>query len=202
MVDSTLVRSALFGVRNVDKTQQGHIGKCAVAGGQIRNAVVEARKYDGVVGKTANTAIEAFRTLSREEKVFEYAGKALKLAGDYVNPLICVSAGIDVLMSDDKEKAFVENSFGLAGMFAVESMMKKHLDKIVKIKGIDTIAEQVTKFASQFKYGKHLPAVAHGGAFVIGSCLAYAVSQKFGNLLMGGDKKQKTIQKSEETAVV
>lgn len=202
MVDSTIVRSGLFGLRNVDKTQQGHIGKCAVAGGQIRNAIVEARKYDGVVGETAKTAIEALKSLSQEQKVFDYAGKALNLAGKYINPLICVSAGIDVALADDKEKAFVENTFGLAGMFAVESMMKKHLDKIVKVKGIDTIAEKVMKFASKFKYGKHLPAVAHGGGFVIGSCLAFAASQSFGSLLMGGDKKQKTTQKTEETAVV
>lgn len=192
MVDSTLIRSAVFGVRNVEKTEQGHVGKAAVAGGQLRNAVFEARKYDGVIGETADTAVKALQGFAKETKVLEVAGKALKIAGDYVNPLICVSAGIDVALSDDKEKAFVENSMGLGGMFVVESLMKKHLDSVVKIKGIDKIAEKVMKFASTARGGKYIPAIIHGGAFVVGSCLAYSASQKFGDVLMGADKKAKT----------
>lgn len=192
MVDSTLIRSTCFGIRNIDKTQQGHVGKAAVASGQIRNAIVEARKYDGFVGKTANTAVEVVKGFFKNEKVLAYAGKALNFAGDYVNPLICVSAGIDVALSDDKEKAFVENSMGLGVMFGVETLMKKHLDSVVKIKGIDTIAEKVMKFASTARGGKYIPAIAHGGAFVVGSCLAYAAGQNFGDVLLGKDKKAKT----------
>lgn len=185
MVDSTLIRSTVFGVRNVDKTQQGHVGKFAVAGGQLRNAIVEAQRLDGIIGKTANTAVDTFKTLSKQEKALEVAGKGLKWAGQYVNPLIVVSSGIDVAMSDDKEKAFVENSIALGAMFGVEKLMKNHLSDVVKIKGIDKIAQRISKAAEGTRYGKYLAPVAHGLTFVAGSCMAYAAGQKFGSLLMG-----------------
>lgn len=188
MVDSALVRSTVFGIRNIDNSQKGHVGKTAVAGGQIRNAIVAAREVDGVVGQSATTFIDTCKTLSKQEKVFELAGKALNLAGKYVNPLIVVSSGIDVAMSDDKEKTFVENSIALGAMFAMENYMKKHLADVVKIKGISNIAEKITKATENTKYGKYVAPVTHGLAFVVGSCTAYAAGNKFGSLLMGDNK--------------
>lgn len=192
MVDSTLVRSAVFGVRNVDNAQKGHVGKSAVAAGQIRNALFEAKKLDGVLGETASTAIEALKSVTKHGKALEVAGKAVNLAGQYVNPLICVSAGLDVAMADDKEKAFVENTAGLGTMFAAEKLMKKHLDEVVKIKGIDKIAAKVSEVAGKTKYGKFIPGIIHGLTFVVGSCTAYSVGKNFGTTLMGGKTQENT----------
>jgi len=104
--------------------------------------------------------------------------------------LICVSSGIDVLMAKDKESALVENAGALGGMFAVEALMKKHLDDVVKIKGIDKIAESVMKYSTKNKYTKAIPAMIHGVAFVIGSCTGYSVGQKFGQMLLNKPQTQ------------
>ena len=213
MVDSSMFRSIGFGLKNVDNTQKGQPAKILVAGGQGYNAFAELKKYntvsncindirgdiwsalekaqkaDGLIGKTANTAVDAFNTISKETKIFSYAGEALGFAGKHINPLICVSACVDVALADDKEKTFVENSMGLGAMFATESFMKKHLSDVVKIKGVDKIAASVMKAVEHTKYGKYVPAIVHGATFIVGSCLAYATGQKCGNALMGGDTK-------------
>lgn len=180
-----VVSSAIFCARSVDKAEnKGQFGRWAVAAGQAKKVVDYVQGLDNKVGKTTKTAVDAMQTASKSEKLLKFGGQALELAAKNVNPLICVSSGIDVLMADDKESALIKNVCGLGTMFAVENVMKNHLDDVVKIKGIDKIAQKVMTWAKTFKGGeKVVPAVIHGAAFVIGSCTAYNVGNKFGTLV-------------------
>lgn len=180
-----VVSSAIFCARSVDKAENnGQFGRWGVAAGQAKKVVDYVGTLDNQVGKTTKTAVDAMQTASKSEKLLQYGGKALDFAAKNVNPLICVSSGIDVLMADDKESALIKNTCAVGTMFAVENVMKNHLDDVVKIKGIDKIAQKVMKWAKTFKGGeKAVPAIVHGAAFVIGSCTAYNVGNKFGTLV-------------------
>lgn len=193
---SNIVSSAIFCARNVDKAENhDKIGRWAVAAGQGKKVVDYVRTLDNEVGKSANEAVEGLKMFSKSEKLLSYAGKAVDFASKNVNPLICVSSGIDVLMADDKDEALVKNAAALSTMFAVEHVMKKHMDDVVKIKGIDKIAEKVMGFAKRFKAEGKVPAIAHGVAFVVGSCVAYNVGEKFGSLVINkvrGEEKNRS----------
>lgn len=190
---SNVVSSAIFCARNVDKAEsQGKIGRWAVAAGQAKKVADHVASLDNIYGKHAKASIDALKTLSKSEKLLHYAGKAVDFASRNVNPLICVSAGIDVLSSDDKESALVTNGTALASMFAVEHLMKKHLSEIPKMECMKGITEKVLKFAGGSKAKGKIPSIIHGVAFVVGSCTAYGVGEKFGQLLVGKKAEQQS----------
>lgn len=184
-------QTGLFCGRNIEATSQGHVGKAAVVVGQARNLAGHVATLDNKIGKATKSALEAFKKIAQNDKVVDGVGKVVDLAGKYVNPLICVSAGIDVITSDDKESALVTNATALASMFTVEHLMKQHLDKVPKIKGIDKIAGKVMEVAKECKCEGKLPSIIRGVAFVVGSCVSYDIGHKFGNLLLGKNVNSK-----------
>lgn len=52
------VASGIFAYRNADKTQNGEIGRSAVALGQTAGLVQEVAKYDGLAANTARSALD------------------------------------------------------------------------------------------------------------------------------------------------
>lgn len=182
--------SLLFGTRNIEKANEGHVGKIAVATGQAKKVADYVATLDNKAGDTTRSIFQSVEKAAKSEKLLEYAGRAVNFAAKNINPLICISAGIDVLSSDDKEAAIVTNSTALASMFAVEHLMKKYLDEIPKFDCLKGISEKVMKFAKENKCEGKLPAIIHGVAFVIGSCTAYSAGEKFGQLLLGNREKQ------------
>lgn len=194
---SNVISSAIFCARNVDKAEsQDKIGRWAVAVGQAKKIADYVTTLDNSVGKETSSAINIIKDYSKGKQVLNYAGKAINFASENVNPLICVSAGIDVLNAKDKDSAIVTNAAALTGMFAVENQMKKHLDDIPKISGVKEaikkfttskigkeIVANVTKFAEKNKCTKGIPTLIHGAAFVVGSCTAYNIGEKFGRLV-------------------
>jgi hypothetical protein len=188
---SSIVASTLFCGRNVGKCEKGQFREPVVVG-QGANALKYITTLDNSIGKGARTAVEALETLAKNEKLFDVAGKAVKLASEYVNPLICVSSGIDVLMSDDKESALITNTAALTSMFAVEGLMKKHLEEIPKMEFMKGITKGVMEFATKYKCEGKLPSIIHGVAFVVGSCTAYGLGQKFGTMVVREVKSAET----------
>jgi len=198
---SNVVASAIFCARNVDKAEnQGKVGRWGVAAGQGKKVTDYVAGLDNKVGKTTKTAVESLKTFAQGSKTLEYAGKAVKFASNHVNPLICVSAGLDIAMADEKDKkaAIVTNVAGLSSMFAVENLMKKHMDEIPKLNCFKEISEKIMNFCSKTPARGKIPAIIHGVAFVVGSCAAYSVGEKFGNLLLG--KKETKSGTEEELA--
>lgn len=182
-----IVSTTLFCAKNLNNVGNGHDSKWLPASGQLAKLGKEINKYDNAISRGTKSAVDALKGVVKNEKVFEYAGKAIDLASKSINPLICASAGVDVLMADDKESALITNTAAVASMFAVEGLMKKHLKNTLKdvseIKGMDKITEEVMRSASKYKHGGKLPAIIEGATFVLGSGLAYNFGQKFGSLV-------------------
>jgi len=190
----TVARTAIFSGRNIDKSANGKAREGAALG-QTKNLFDELAKFEGKIGNGAKTALNALKEFSRSSKPLEYAGVAADFASKHVNPLICVSSGIDVLMSDDKEYALATNAAGLGAMFGVEHLMKQHLGDVIdsvktdvlKIKDSYKTVDKVVSFAQRAGKGKLTP-IIKGVAFVVGSCAAYSAGEKFGKLLLGREE--------------
>jgi len=199
---SNIVSSTIFCARNIDKAEnQDKVGRWAVAVGQGKKVVDYVRTLDNQFGRNTNALIHDVKIASEQEKLLEYTGKALNFASKNVNPLIIASSGLDVLMADDKKSALVKNATALSAMFAVEHLMKEHLDDITKIKGVDKVAKNVMEFAAKHSCEGKLGAIVHGVAFVVGSCTAYSVGEKFGSLILNKtDSKEKSENKETNSA--
>ena len=181
------VASGIFAYRNADKTKNGDIGRGAVTLGQTAGLVQEIAKYDGVAANAARSTLSVFSDLAKQNKAFEYAGKATKFAIDNVNPLICASSVIKTAMSDDKVGTGITELGALSAMFAGEGFVKQNYDNIVKSK---TCRDIVAKASSQkylkpiFKYlEKHkltgkAESVIKGLVFVAASMSSYAAGEK------------------------
>jgi len=194
---SNPVASMIFCCRNVDKVEyENKMGRLPVAIAQANNVFQAVQELDNVVGKKAKNASTILRDFAKEEKALSYVGKGVQFLSKHVNPIICVSSAVDVLKADDQQTALLTAGGGLGAMFVAESQMKKHLDKVPKMKFMEKITEHVMKFAKSHRCEKGLPAIAHGVAFVIGSCCAYSLGEKFGSVVAKGLKGEEA--KSEK----
>lgn len=183
------IASFIFAYRNVDKTQNGDVGRSTVAIGQAAGLFQEVSKYDGMVATTARSAVSVFSKLANEHKAFEYAGKAVQFAADNVNPLICASGVLKTAMSDDKIGTGVTEVAALSAMFAGEGMIKKYYDNAINSHSVKDGIEKLSKtdvLKPMFKYlEKHnlkgkVGAIIKGLIFVGGSITSYAAGQKLG----------------------
>lgn len=169
----------LFFLRNGNRAQNGEGGRGFVAIGQGAKAIRQICEYDNIFARGTKSAVNAFKTIAENDKVFNGIAKGVKFASENVNPLIVVSSGINVLTSDDKQSAVISEAGNLIGMFAMEGWMKKNLDNILKNLPISK---------------KWLP-IVKGIAFVIGSIGASTIGYKLGNI---GALKLKTINEKSQ----
>lgn len=186
------VASGIFAVRNADKTRQGDVGRGAVTYGQTAGLVQEIAKYDGIVSKTARSALSVFSDLAKESKAFEYAGKATNFAINNVNPLICVSGVVKTATSDDKIKTGITEAVALSTMFAGEAVIKHCYDNIVNSQNCKNILEKaktkkvlkpVFEYLSKHNLNGKAATIVKGLTFVAGSITSYTVGQKMGDEL-------------------
>lgn len=203
------VASGIFAYRNADKTQNGEIGRSAVVLGQTAGLVQEVAKYDGLAANTARSALSVFSDLAKQNKAFEYAGKATQFAVNNVNPLICASGVVKTAMSDDKVKTGITEIAALSAMFAGEGMIKKYYDKTVSSSSVQNGIKQLSEnkmFKPIFEYlEKHklkgkAEAIIKGLTFVAGSMTSYSAGQEMGEHISKRVKanlgiKEKTPQK-------
>lgn len=126
------VANILFTIRNGNRTQNGEGGRGLVTVGQAAKFFKQVKNYDNIFGDMTKSAINAFSKISENDKTFRYLSRGVKFASENVNPLICVSSGINVITAKDKQTELIAEAGNLAGMFAVEGWMKKHLDGIIE----------------------------------------------------------------------
>lgn len=196
---SNIVSSAIFCARNFDKTESKlqddktsvAASRFLIAAGQGKKVLDYVRTLDNEIGHGANGAVDAVKAVGKDNKLFKYGVEAIDFASKKINPLIIASSGLDVLTSDDKDSTLITNAGALSAMFATEDLMKKHMDKIPKMKYIKPIAEKIMKFAAKHGMEARLPAAVHGVAFVVGSCAAYSMGEKFGSLVAKKVKEDK-----------
>ncbi len=183
------VASGIFACRNADKTRNGEIGRSAVALGQTAGVVQEVAKYDGMVANTARSAVSVFSDLAKQNKAFEYAGKATQFAVNNVNPLICVSGVIKTATSDDKVKTGITEAAALSAMFAGEGLIKKNYDSLIKSKTSKNLLKKasntkilkpVFEYLEKNKLGGKVGNIIKGLAFVGVSITSYTLGQKAG----------------------
>ncbi len=157
------VATALFSVRNADKTTSGDIGRLPVTVGQSAAAVKAAAQMDNPISKALSQGLE----VAKSDKVVSKLGKVVKFASDNVNPLIVASSGLKVALADKEERknTIITETGCLAGMFIGEGLMKKHLDKVLEklpvnkkwipiIKGLVFVAGSITSSTIGQKIGK------------------------------------------------
>ena len=157
----------LFFIRNGTRAQNGESGRSFVAVGQGAKLVKQVCTYDNIFAKGTKSAVNAFKTVAQNDKIFNGISKGVKFASENVNPLIVVSSGINVMTSDDKQTAAITEAGNLAGMFAMEGWMKKHLDDIVK----------------ELPISKKWQPIVRGVAFVAGSIGVSTLGSKIGKLV-------------------
>lgn len=164
---SNAVSSLIFACRNVNKTENGEIGRAPVAAAQSINVLNQVSKYNKVIAKGTDAAVSVFEDLAKKSKPVDYAVKGVKWATKNVNPLICVSGGIKVAMSDDKSSAAIKEIAALSTMFAGETAAKKLLPKIVEklpvghkvggvIKGLLFVGASIASYSAGEKLGANL----------------------------------------------
>ena len=208
-----IVSSTIFCARSTNKVENGDISRLPVAIGQTRNVVNTVMTFDSALGKTAHTAVKALELAAKNDSFLKYVGKGVNFVGDHINPLIIFSAGVKVATADDKTSAAIQQASALSAMFTVEHAMGKYLQKgvddsiknIKKLedkKGFEGIIKSVRGFIEKHKLQGKLSKVIYGVLFVVGSCSAYSVGQKFGTNVANqvrGNKAQKNETQSNES---
>lgn len=187
MIDFSTV---LFFLRNGNRAQNGEGGRGFVAIGQGAKVVKQICEYDNIFGKGAKSAVNAFKTVAQNDKVFNGISKGVKFASENVNPLIVVSSGINVLTSEDKQSTVIAEAGNLAAMFAMEGWMKKNLDNVLKNLPINK---------------KWMP-IVRGIAFVIGSIgastIGYKIAKTFAAKLKVTNEKAEMEEKQQHESIV
>ncbi len=187
MIDFSTV---LFFLRNGNRAQNGEGGRGFVAIGQGAKVVKQICEYDNIFGKGAKSAVNAFKTVAQNDKVFNGISKGVKFASENVNPLIVVSSGINVLTSEDKQSTVIAEAGNLAAMFAMEGWMKKNLDNVLKNLPINK---------------KWMP-IVRGIAFVIGSIgastIGYKIAKTFASKLKAANEKAEMEEKQQHESIV
>lgn len=187
MIDFSTV---LFFLRNGNRAQNGEGGRGFVAIGQGAKVVKQICEYDNIFGKGAKSAVNAFKTVAQNDKVFNGISKGVKFASENVNPLIVVSSGINVLTSEDKQSTVIAEAGNLAAMFAMEGWMKKNLDNVLKNLPINK---------------KWMP-IVRGIAFVIGSIgastIGYKIAKTFASKLKVANEKAEMEEKQQHESIV
>ncbi len=192
---SNVVSTTIFCMKNTNKADNGDVGRGVVATAQVNNIFKAVSAYDNKVGKTTKAAVDAFEQISKENKAVAYAGKGLNFLSRNINPLICVSSGIQVLTSDDKERAGIIQGTALGTMFIGEGTMKNQFPKLKEYKGVDKLIKNIQKFAKKWHCEKGLPAVIKGLTFVTGSTLSYAVGEKLGKMTVKSIRNENVFEK-------
>ena len=164
---SNAVSSLIFACRNVNKTENGEIGRAPVAAVQSINVLNQVSKYNKAIAQGTDAAVSVFENLAKKSKPVDYAVKGVKWATKNVNPLICVSGGIKVAMSDDKPSAAIKEVAALSTMFAGESIAKKVLPMLIE----------------KLPLGNKAGAVVKGLLFVGASIASYSAGEKLGTVL-------------------
>ena len=144
-------------------------------------------KYVDALSKTLNSS-------KNTSKLLEWASKGANLAGELVNPLLCVAAGARVLNAEDKKSSFIQEGAAMLGMFGIEGVIKSNLGlngkpaKYVNNRFLRNIANNTKTFLATTKFLNKIPTnrltgILKAAIFVIGSCTGFALGQKVGKLI-------------------
>lgn len=161
---SNAISSLIFACRNVNKAENGEIGRAPVAAAQGINVLNQVSKYNKVIAKGTDAAVSVFGEMAKKSRPVDYAVKGVKWATKNVNPLLCVSGGLKVVMSEDKTSTAIKEVAALSAMFAGEATANKLLPKLIE----------------KLPVGSKVGAIIKGILFVGASIASYSLGEKLG----------------------
>lgn len=132
----SITSSGVFSFRKVDSAANStnpFVGamNMDIAGGQVLNAakgVSNVAKYsENALSSGIVSAEESIKNLAKTDKVVGGISKVLNFTADNINPLICLTSGVKVATSDNKEEALVEEGCALGAMFGSETLAKRFI---------------------------------------------------------------------------
>ena len=159
-------------------------GRGVVAGAQAASAVRNGAKDGSIFSKPFKGILNYCEKLAENKEALGRVSKYVKLASENVNPLIVASSGLNIALAEDKQSAFITETGTLTGMFLMEGMMNKHLDKLV----------------DKLPVNKKLAPIVKGIAFVIGSVGASGVGKAAGSAVAKAVKDSNTKYSQEQIA--
>jgi len=171
---SNVISSLIFAHRNIDKTQNGDIGRAPVAAAQCVNVLNEVSRYNKAVAQGTDAAVSIFKDMAKTNKAAEYAVKGVSWATKNVNPMIAASGVLKVAMSDDKLSAGITETSALATMFAGEKLANKALEALGKCNFKNA------NIAKLFNKSSKVGAIVHGLLFVAASIASYSAGEYMG----------------------
>ena len=143
--------------------------------------------------KRADEYLKAFEKFEKGSGVLAATAELVDFLSKNINPLICATSGLQVLLSDNKEETFMDKAVSLPCMFAAENYVKNQIggkgeaiaDKMYQL--IKACAGSSLKepklFASAPSKLKLIGMIIEGGALVGASITAAVGGSKIGKSL-------------------
>ena len=214
---SPIVYNAIFSTRRanrgaeaMEETPLYGAMNMTIAGAQVFKGAQAAQQVAKTISPAAEiTAVNignSVKTLSESSKVIGGVGKALGAVGNYINPFICLTSGVKVFSSKDKEDTLKRESVRLASMFAFEGASKRILgmgeNKALykNISFVNNLVDSAKTYCKNKKlFGKipltFAPQIAEGLIFAGMSIAGYKVGNAISNKLFGKEELEtKTTQ--------
>ena len=230
-----LGKSSTFAVRNADKTANGDYVRGLVTAGQTNNAIKAIATWDNAIGKKAGSYVNvvehaaapwdpkatkvctatAAGAAAGKKTAAGLAAYGLKIASDYVNPLIVVSGGVKVANAKDKKTELINQGCAIGGMFAGEKTAYRLLtpegraliqDKTFAqkgpIKSLLNVMTKLDKYAANTKssrFGRIAVPLLKSAAFVCTSVGSYAIGAEIADKINDARGVHPLIKKYEPT---
>jgi len=150
------------------------------------------------LANAGNNISKAVQAVGKGDSAFKYVVKVSDFASKIVNPLICVSGGVKVVMADDKTSEGIKQTAALGTMFAGEALARNILTAkgrtafAKKALGQNAVAKKLMhwgwvldsyKMRNHFKGAKVILPVAKALAFVGTSIASYSIGSKIGDAI-------------------
>lgn len=158
------------------------------AAGELVNVAKDTTKG----ARCFNTLAATMKATETSSKLFEYTGKAVNLAGQAVNPILCVASAARALSEDDKKSAIIQEVGAMSGMFLFEGVTKQALgltkDTGLWSKFCGGIAKNITKAVKATGLISKLPnnkytGILKGITFVAASCAGFGLGHDIGKVI-------------------
>ena len=126
------ISSALFAgkqVGNVETQENGAVRVPLLAGQTVsagKNARIVCAGCGNGLAKGVFSMVDSFEKTCKDGAGF-LAGTArvVNFISDNINPIICATSAVQVMMAENQEETFAEKSAGLACMFPAEYLVKE-----------------------------------------------------------------------------
>jgi len=197
------IATAIFGMRNIGKVNNGETGRIGAVGAQTTNLVNAASHSKfAPINKGANVILNGVDDAGRLVGITNAAGKITNFASKAVNPMLCVASGIRILNDDDKYAAIIEEAGAMGTMFAAEKLYKNMILNPVAgkelatnskiIKSVATKVDDLTKGLTGKK--KLVATILTEVGLVCVSILGFDTGKKIGKKFSNREVQQANIQ--------